>query len=286
MAAGGSRSARPGRRVNSAPPSVHFTAIIGKGAKLGARVGIGPHTIIGDEVAIGDNTDIGANVVIDGEVTIGRDNRIGHGALIGGLPQDLSFSPAARSRVEIGDRNVIREYSTIHRGTKEGSATTIGDDNFLMAGAHVGHNCALGSRVIVANNVLLGGYVTVADQAFLGGGTVFHQFMRVGRLVMVQGHSAFGKDLPPFTLAAERNTIFGLNVIGLRRAGFSAAQRDEIKRAFKLLYASELNTRQALEKSHAMEWTEVGREFFDFVEEASKTRGICPYRRADPSNEF
>lgn len=265
---------------------IHLSAIVGSGAKIGTKVAIGPHAIIGDETSIGDNTHIGANVVIDGEVSIGRDNRIGHGVLIGGFPQDLSFSPGTRSRVEIGDRNVIREYSTIHRGTKEGSATTIGDDNFLMAGAHVGHNCVLGNRVIVANNVLLGGYVTVADQAFLGGGTVFHQFMRVGRLVIAQGASGFSKDLPPFTIAAEHNLIFGLNVIGLRRAGFSPAQRDEIKRAFKLLYASGLNTRQALGKSREMEWTEVGREFFDFVEEASKTRGICPYRRADPSNEL
>jgi UDP-N-acetylglucosamine acyltransferase len=258
---------------------IHPTAIIGESAKIGAGVAIGPHTIIGDEVTIGGNTSIDANVVIEGAVSIGRDNRIGHGALIGGPPQDLSFSESTRSRVEIGDGNIIREYCTIHRGTKEGSATTIGDDNFLMAGVHVGHNCGIANKVVIANNVLLAGYVSLADQAFVGGGTTFHQFMRVGRLVMVQGSSAFGKDLPPFTLAAERNAIFGLNVIGLRRAGFSAAQRDEIKRAFKLLYLSGLNTKQALEKSREMEWTEIGREFFDFVEEALKTRGVCPYHR-------
>ena len=147
-----------------------------------------------------------------------------------------------------------------------------------MVGAHVGHNCVVGNKVIIANNVLLGGHVSIDDQAFLGGGTTFHQNMRVGRLVIVQGSSAFSKDLPPFTLAAERNTVFGLNVIGLRRAGFSAAQRDEIKRAFKLLYLSGLNTRQALERSREMKWTQPGREFFDFVEKTGK-RGICPYRR-------
>jgi UDP-N-acetylglucosamine acyltransferase len=262
---------------------IHPTAIIGSRAKIGANVAIGPHTIIGDEVSIGDNTSIGANVVIEGEVLIGRDNRIGHGALIGGPPQDVSFPETTRSRVEIGDRNVIRELGTIHRGTKEDSATVIGHDNFLMAGVHVGHNCAIGNNVIIANNVLLAGYVSLADQAFIGGGSTLHQFMRVGRLVMVQGLSAFGKDLPPFTLAAERNAIFGLNVIGLRRGGFTAEQRDEIKRAFKLLYLSGLNTKQALEKSRETGWTEVGREFLDFVAEALKARGICPYHRNSES---
>lgn len=265
---------------------IHSTAIVSADAKLSRNVSVGPHTIIGDNVTIGDNTSVGANVVIEGEVSVGSNNRIGHGALIGGAPQDLSFSEKTQSRVEIGDRNVIREYATIHRGTKEGSATVIGHDNFLMAGVHVGHNCAIGNNVVIANNVLLAGYVSLADQAFIGGGTTLHQFMRVGRLVMVQGLSAFGKDLPPFTLAAERNAIFGLNVIGLRRAGFSTSQRDEIKRAFKLLYLSGLNTKQALEKSREMEWTEAGCEFFEFVEEALKTRGVCPYHRSDSSREL
>ena len=259
---------------------IHLTAIIGSGAKIGANVEIGPHCIVGGAVTIGDDCVIGANVVIEGEVSIGRGNHIGHGAMIGGEPQDVSFSPTTRSRVEIGDKNLIREYCTIHRGTTEESATKIGDENFLMVGVHIGHNCNIGNKVIIANNVLLAGNVEILDQAFIGGGTTFHQNMRVGRLVMVQGSSAFGKDLPPFTLAAERNLVFGLNIVGLRRAEFSAAQRDEIKRAFKLLYLSGLNTRQALEKSRETKWTEVGREFFDFVSEAITTRGICPLKRS------
>jgi UDP-N-acetylglucosamine acyltransferase len=148
-----------------------------------------------------------------------------------------------------------------------------------MVGVHIGHNCEVANKVIIANNVLLAGNVMIADQAFIGGGTTFHQNMRVGRLVMVQGSSAFGKDLPPFTLAAERNTIFGLNTVGLRRAGFSAPERDEIKRAFKLLYFSGLNTRQALEKSRELSWTEIGHEFFAFVAAALQKRAVCPYRR-------
>ena len=257
---------------------IHPTAIIGSGVKIAANVEIGPHTVIGGAATIADDCVIGTNVVIEGEVSIGRGNRIGHGAMIGGEPQDVSFSPTTRSRVEIGEGNIIREQCTVHRGTTADSATKIGDENFLMANAHVGHNCVIGNKVIVANNVLLGGYVMVNDQAFLGGGSVFHQNMRVGRLAIVQGGSAFGKDIQPFVIAAERNYVFGLNTIGLRRAGFSREQRDEIKSAFKLLYLSGLNTRQALERSREMKWTQPGREFFDSVEKTGK-RGICPYRR-------
>jgi UDP-N-acetylglucosamine acyltransferase len=262
---------------------IHLTAIIGSGAKIGTNVEIGPHSIIGGTVSIGDKSVIGANVVIEGEVIVGPENRIAHGTVIGGEPQDLNFSPTTRSRVEIGAKNVIREHCTIHRGTAEGSATKIGDENFLMAGAHVGHNCEIGNKVIIANNCLLGGYVSVGDGAFLGGGCVFHQFMRVGRLAITRGASGFGKDIPPFLIAAECNYVFGLNTIGLRRAGFSQGQRDEIKRAFKLLYLSGFNTRQALEKSKEMEWTDLGQEFFRFLRDATGKRGICAVKRS--SNE-
>jgi UDP-N-acetylglucosamine acyltransferase len=258
---------------------IHPTAIIGSGAKIAANVEIGPHTVIGGAATIADDCVIGANVVIEGEVSLGRGNRIGHGAVIGGEPQDIRFSPTTRSRVEIGERNLIREQCTIHRGTTGDSATKIGDDNFLMVNAHVGHNCVIGNKVIIANNVLLGGHVTVDDQAFLGGSSLFHQNMRVGRLIIAQGDSAFSKDIPPFVIAAEHNYVFGLNTIGLRRAGFSREQRDEIKRAFKLIYLSGLNARQALEKSRESEWTEPAHEFFRFVSDAMTKRGICPLKR-------
>ena len=180
--------------------------------------------------------------------------------------------------MEIGNDNIIREYCTVHRGSPEGSATKIGDKNFLMAGAHIGHNCVIGNNVIIANNCLLAGHVRVDDGAFLGGGSTFHQHMHIGRLVMVQGSSAFGKDLPPFVIAAERNSVFGLNVVGLRRAGFSAKDREEIKAAFKLIYQSGLNISQALEKAVTMKFGDAAREFVDFVANAKK-RGICPLKR-------
>lgn len=257
---------------------IHATAIVDPGAHIGSDVEIGPYSVIGPAVKIGDGTIVQSHVVFESEVNIGTKNFIGHGTIIGTAPQDLSFSPERKTKIDIGNENVIREHCTIHRGTAEGSATTLGNKNFLMVGAHVGHNCEIGNNVIIANNCLLGGYVRVDNGAFLGGGCVFHQFMHVGRLVIAQGGSAFSKDIPPFVIAAERNYVFGLNVIGLRRAGFSAEERDEIKAAFKLIYASGLNVSTALEKASTMKFGSVAREFFDFVAHAKK-RGICPLKR-------
>lgn len=257
---------------------IHPTAIVDPTAKLGADVVIGPYALIGADSVIGARSAIASHVVIEANVAIGPDNVIDHAAIIGTAPQDVSFSSDRKTRVEIGRENVIREHCTIHRGSPEGSATKIGNKNFLMVGAHVGHNCEIGNDVIIANNCLLGGNVRVEDGAFLGGGCVFHQHIRVGRLAITQGASAFSKDVPPFVIAAERNYVFGLNVVGLRRAGFSAQDRGEIKAAFKLIYASELNISQALAKAGEMKFGNAAREFLDFVANAKK-RGICPLKR-------
>jgi UDP-N-acetylglucosamine acyltransferase len=257
---------------------IHPTALVDQNAKIGEGAKIGPFSIVGPEVTIGDNTVVQSHAMIESEVAIGRRNFIGHGAIIGVPPQDVSFSPERKTKVEIGDDNIIREYCTVHRGSPEGSATTIGNKNFLMSGAHIGHNCVIGNNVVIANNCLLAGHVRVDDSAFLGGGSTFHQFMHIGRLVMVQGSSAFGKDLPPFVTAAERNCVFGLNILGMRRAGFNASDREEIKEAFKLIYLSGLNTSQALTKAATMTFGAPAREFLDFVAN-SKKRGICPLKR-------
>ena len=259
------------------------TAIVDPAAQIGAGVEIGAFSVIGPQAVIGEKAIVQSHVVIEGEVAIGRGNFIGHGAIIGAPPQDVSFSPERKTKVEIGDGNIIREYCTIHRGSADDSVTKIGDKNFLMAGAHVGHNCTIGNNVIIANNCLLAGHVRVDDGAFLGGGSTFHQSMHIGRLVMVQGSSAFGKDLPPFVIAAERNSVFGLNIVGLRRTGFTAKDRDEIKEAFKLVYLRGLNTSQALEKAATMTLGAPAREFLDFVA-ASKKRGICPLKRGVGDN--
>ena len=258
--------------------TIHPTALVNPDAQIGADVEIGPFSIVGSQATIGEKTIVQSHVVIEGEVVIGNGNFIGHGAIIGVPPQDVSFSPERKTKVEIGNDNIIREYCTIHRGSADGSATKIGDKNFLMAGAHIGHNCLIGNDVIIANNCLLAGHVRVDDGAFLGGGSTFHQHMHVGRLVMVQGSSAFGKDLPPFVIAAERNYVFGLNAVGLRRAGFSAKDRDEIKAVFQLVYQSRLNVGQALEKAATIKFGAAAREFLDFIANARK-RGICPLKR-------
>ena len=257
---------------------IHPTAIVDPSAKIGADVAVGPYAVISTDVVIGDRSTIESHVVIEANVTIASGNLIGHAAIIGTAPQDLSFTSERKTRVEIGNDNVIREHCTIHRGSAQDSVTKIGDKNFLMAGAHVGHNCEIGNNVVIANNCLLGGHVSVGDGAFLGGGCVFHQNIRVGRLAITQGASAFSKDIPPFVIAAERNYVFGLNVIGLRRAGFSAKDRDEIKAAFKLVYASGLNIGQAIEKAGEMKFGAPAREFVDFIASAKK-RGICPLKR-------
>jgi UDP-N-acetylglucosamine acyltransferase len=264
---------------------IHSTAIVDPTAKISTDVAIGPYAVIGARVVIGERSTIESHVVIDPDVTIGSDNVIGPGAIIGTAPQDLSFSSERKTYVAIGNENVIREHCTIHRGSVEDSVTKIGDKNFLMAGTHVGHNCEIGNNVTIANNCLLGGHVLIGDGAFLGGACVFHQHMCVGRLAITQGASAFGKDIPPFVIAAERNYVFGLNVVGLRRAGFSAKDRDEIKAAFKLIYTSGLNIAQALEKAGAMKFGSAAQEFIDFVANAKK-RGICPLKRGADDAEM
>lgn len=239
---------------------------------------IHPTAHVDPEAEIGPDCVVEAHAAILGWTRLGARNHVGRGALIGGPPQDLAFDPATESGVEIGEGNVIREYCTIHRGSAAGSVTRLGDRNFLMVGAHLGHNAQVGNDVVMANNVLLAGYVTVGDRCFLGGGSVVHQHVRIGRGAMLQGGSAIGKDVPPFCVAALLNVIGGLNVVGLRRAGFDAGERAEIKAAFKLLYGSGLNVSQALERSRERAWGAAATEFFAFAASAKK-RGLCAMRR-------
>ena len=254
--------------------TIHPSAFVDPTAQLGEGVEVGPGAIIEAGAIIGEGCKIQARAVIGSHVLLGARNTIGHGAIIGGDPQDFDFKPGTNSKVVIGDDNVLREYVTIHRGTKEGSSTTIGNNNFLMVGVHLGHNASVGNRVIIANNCLLAGYVAVQDGAVLGGGSVFHQFIRVGRLCMVRGGERFGKDIPPFLVAYGTNLVAGINAVGLRRAGFSSATRLEIKRAFRFLYLEGRNISQALEEAATQQWGSEAESFFSFVREARR-RGVC-----------
>ena len=267
--------------------AIHPTAIVHPNAKLAEGVRIGPYAIIEGPAEIGEGCLIQAHAILTGHVRMGSRNTIGYGALIGADPQDYSFQPSTESWVVIGDDNRIREYVTIHRGTKPATETRVGNHCFLMAGVHLAHNTQVADRVVIANNALLGGYVEIETGVFIGGGSVFHQFIRVGRQAMVRGNCAFSKDIPPFVIAAGVNSVAGLNAVGLRRGGFTAFERQEIRTAFKLLYRSGLNISQALQAASERTWGPAATEFFAFAV-AAKRRGLCGLfgtKRGEPPAE-
>ena len=216
---------------------IHPTAIIHPQAKLHSSVRVGPYAVIDADVELGADCVVGPQVYLTGATKIGAGNQFHAGCVIGDAPQDLKYKNEP-TRVTIGDNNVFREHVTVNRATNLEAATVVGSNNFIMAGAHVGHNSVLGSHVIIANGALLGGHVTVQDRAFISGTCLVHQFTRVGTLALMQGGAGISKDLPPFTVARGVNRISGLNVIGLRRAGFSAADRLELKKLYHVLFRS------------------------------------------------
>ncbi len=225
--------------------TIHKTAIIDDGAQIDPSAEIGPYAVVGPNVKIGARTKVGAHCVIDGHTTIGSDCNIYAGASIGLDPQDLRYK-GEPTGVIIGDRVVIREYVTIHRATAEGF-TTIGDDCFFMNYVHIAHNCKVGRGVILANSVMMAGYVQIGDFTVMSGMNIFHQFVRVGRMVMVSGFVGARNDIPPFCMVDERHDrVRGINSIGMRRQGLSAKTRAAIKECYRLLYRSGLNNSQAL----------------------------------------
>jgi UDP-N-acetylglucosamine acyltransferase len=228
---------------------IHPTSVIHPKAELAEGVEIGPYAVIGDRVSIGARTKIGAHAIIDGIVKIGEDNHIFPGVSIGLEPQDVSYRGAA-SRVVIGDRNRIREYVTIHRPTQAEALTCLGNDNFLMAYAHVAHNCQIEDQVTLANAVELGGYVQVESRSVIGGMTGVHQWVHVGRCAMIGGMSRINRDVPPYLLIEGNPArVRGLNRVGLSRSGieFHSSAFKELKLAYRLLYGSAMTFAQALE---------------------------------------
>jgi UDP-N-acetylglucosamine acyltransferase len=221
-------------------------AIVHPKAQLGKNVSVGPNAIIGEHVQIGDNCEIRANAVITGHTNIGNNNQIGYGAIIGGEPQDISYKGTV-SFVEIGDNNILREYVTVNCGSKENTKTIIGNNNFILTGVHVAHNCTIGNQVVLVNNVLLGGHVTVYDHAFLGGGAVVHQFCQIGSYAMIRGLCQVNRDIPPYFISLLINTVSGLNRVGLRRKGFDHDRRKRILHAYRELYYEGRNRLQAIE---------------------------------------
>lgn len=223
-------------------PEVHSTAAVAPGARLAEGVRVGPYAVIGPHVVIGEGAEIGPHVVIDGHATLGPGVRVMPFATIGLPPQDVKYR-GEPTRVEIGPRTLIREHATIHRGSVGRGLTRIGADCMIMCVAHVAHDCELGDGVIVANNVMFGGHVKVADAAYIGGGAAIHQFVRIGRLAAVGGMSGVEGDVIPFGLViGNRARLAGLNLVGLKRRGFSRAEIHSLRGAFRLLFRDDNGT--------------------------------------------
>lgn len=251
---------------------IHPTAIIHPKARLDTTVHVGPYAVVDEGVEVGPHCVIGPHAYLTGLTTIGAHNRFHAGCVIGDAPQDVKYN-GAPTRLRIGDHNLFREHVTVHRSNKAGEETLIGSHNFLMASCHVAHNCHLGDRVILANGALLGGHVSVEDRAFISGNCLIHQFTRVGTLAIMQGGSGVGKDLPPFTVALRVNKICGLNTVGLRRAGFTAADRLELKQVYHALFRSGQNLRSAVAAARERFSGMAARTLIEFVAEAK--RGVC-----------
>jgi UDP-N-acetylglucosamine acyltransferase len=229
---------------------IHSTAIVDPSARVHESAIVGPFVVVGADVVIGARSDIKANVVLEGPLEIGEDNVFFPFCTVGVAPQDLKYK-GERSKTRIGDRNKIREFVTIHRGTEGGGMlTSIGDDNLLMAYVHVAHDVHLGGHCVLANAVTFGGHVTVGDWAVIGASTGVHQFCRIGRHAIVGGYSVITQDVLPFsnTVTEREAKVFGANKTGLERRGFSAETIDGLHKSFRLLTRAGLNTTQAAER--------------------------------------
>lgn len=228
---------------------IHQTAIITPGAQLDSSVSVGPYAVIGEHVKIDAGTTIGPHAVIEGYTEIGRDNQIFQFASVGAVPQDLKFH-GEKSFLKIGDRNKIREFVTIHLGTEDGGGvTTIGNDNLLMAYAHVAHDCIVKDHVILANAATLAGHVEVDNFAILGGLSAVHQFTRVGCHVMASGGSMIAQDVAPYSIVqGDRAKTVGLNLTGLKRRGFTREALANIKNMYKIVFRSNLKLEEAILK--------------------------------------
>jgi len=254
---------------------IHPTAIIDPSARIAEGVKVGPYAVIEAEVTIGKGTSIGAHAVIKQFVEIGDDNNIHQFSSLGEVPQDLKFG-GEKSRLVIGDRNTIREFTTLNRGTGGGGGVTrIGSDCFLMSYTHVAHDCIIGNNVILANAVQMGGHVHIDDHVVVGGLSAIHQFCHIGEHSMLGGASAISKDAPPYMLVTGyRAFIRGLNLIGLSRRGFSKDAISSLKKAYRILFSEDLKVKDAAAKVRSeVEQTDEVVRLLTFIERSE--RGIC-----------
>jgi len=254
---------------------IHPTAIIHPTAQLDANVSVGPYSIIGEQVKIGTGTQVGSHVVIERSTEIGRDNQIFQFASVGASPQDLKYK-GEETHLIVGDRNRIREFATLHRGTADGGGVTkVGSDNLFMAYSHVAHDCIVHNRVVLANAATLAGHVEVEDHAILGGLVAVHQFCRVGCHTMISGGSMIAQDIPPYTMAqGDRAKTIGLNLIGLKRCGFAEETVRGLKQAYRLLFRAGLRTEEALARiEQELTMTPELQHMIDFIK--GSQRGVA-----------
>lgn len=252
--------------------AIHATAVVDRRAEVAASADIGPYAIIDGPVRIGEHVRVYWHATVCGATTIGANCQIHPYATVGHVPQDLAYGDEL-SRCTLGEDTIVREYASIHRGTGEGTATTVGARCFIMANAHIGHNCEIGDDVKIVNGTLLAGHVKIGDAAFLSGMVGVHQFVRIGELAMIGGQAKLRMDVPPFFTAVHLNECSGVNVIGMRRAGYSVEDRTELRGAYRTLYRSGRTFTQAVDELDETLHTAPGRRLVDFLRARSK-RGI------------
>jgi UDP-N-acetylglucosamine acyltransferase len=253
--------------------TIHPTAVIDSKAEIDAGVKIGPYVVIEGPVKIKRGTRVMAHAYLTGWTEIGADNEIHPGAVLGDAPQDKGYQ-GHETYLKIGDRNIIREHAQIHRGTAPGSATVIGNDNFLMATSHVGHNCRLGDHVVLANGALLGGHVEVGNHVFISGHCVVHQFVRIGDYALMRGLSGTSRDVPPYAIVDWQHTVRGVNAVGLKRTGFDEKRIREIRDAFRILFRKGRNLSLAIKELQGSGRTNSDvSALLEFIK--SSKRGVC-----------
>jgi UDP-N-acetylglucosamine acyltransferase len=257
---------------------VHPTAIVSTEAELADDVVVGPYAVIEGPVRVGPGCVLRPHAQLVGPLTMGRDNVVFSGAVLGERPQHFKYNDEPTG-VEIGDGNVFREHVTVHRGTAHAGATRIGHRNYFMVGCHVAHDCRIGDRCILANSALLAGHCVLEDGAYLSGNTSVHQFVRIGRLALLSGNSATSKDIPPFIIQQGFDSVGGVNVVGMRRAGLSAAQVNAVRRAFHLIFRGGLVLGRALERvEQELGEVDVVRELVDFIRQAPRGINVMRHR--------
>ncbi len=259
---------------------IHPTAIVDPNAQIGENVQIGAYAIVEADTVIGDGTVLKSHAIIRRFTTLGANNTVDSFSVLGGEPQDTKFNSDDETFLIIGDNNTFREGVTISRATGIGNATTVGSGTYWMANAHAGHNCTIKDDVTLVNYACVAGHGEVGERVLLSGYVGVHQFCWVGEGAMGQGKSIITTHLPPFCLATQMNTVCGLNVIGMRRAGYSAEDRTEVKEAFKILFRSGLSQQDALTQLESKTWGPAATRFCEFVRRVVEAKG--PFRRGLP----